>query len=577
MATQRSSNEKRQATIRIVVMAAIVVCVNVLASWFHAGLDLTREKRFTLTEPTKRMLRSMPEVAVVDVYLKGKFPAGLQRMQEAVRERLRSFKEIAGNRLIFRFIDPFEGKTDKEKKQIAHDLEMKGVNRMELSNEEDDEYSMKIFFPYALVQYNGREMPIYLLDAPPGRNSIEQINYAEAMLEYKLANAINQLGKPARPSIAYLTGHGQPLGVKTYDMLSTLAAVYDVDSLDLPTTLTISQAYDAIIVNQPTQAFSGPDKLKIDQYVMHGGHVLWVMNALNASLDSLANSPQFIALEHTTDLDEVLFKYGVRVNFDLVEDMQCNPLPRVMNNGRPTLHDWVYFPRLNPTSPHAVVKNMDLVMAGFTNTIDTVGAAGITKTVLLHTSKYSRAARAPVRVSLSMMSYPLKHEMFTKSYLPVAMLLEGQFHSVYENRLAPEYLRLLDSLKMPFKAQCDKPTGMIVTSIGEAFSNGYSAKDGMLPMGYYPFSGEYFSNKAFLFNCLEYLTDRSGVLEARSKDVKLRLLDKGRIKPERAMWQVVNVGVPVALVLVFASAYLFFRKRRYEVRKGPANTPSANA
>jgi gliding-associated putative ABC transporter substrate-binding component GldG len=247
--------------------------------------------------------------------------------------------------------------------------------------------------------------------------------------------------------------------------------------------------------------------------------------------------------------------------------MQCNPLPRVLNNGRPTLHDWIYFPRLNPTADHPIVKNMDLLMGSFTNTIDTIKSDGISKTVLLHSSKYSRAARSPVRVSLSMMSYPLKHEMFTKQYMPVAVLLEGQFHSLYENRLAPEYLRLLDSLKHPFKPKCDSTNKMIVTSVGELFSNGYSTKDGVLPIGYYQFTGEYFANKTFLLNCLEYLTDNSGVLEARSKDVKLRLLDKGRVKPERTQWQVVNVVIPIAAVLVFASFYLFVRKRRYEVKK----------
>ncbi len=573
----RKNRQQQQATIRIVIMAAIVVCVNVLASYFHAGLDLTQEKRFTLTEPTKKLLRDMQEVAVVDVYLKGKFPAGLQRLQEAIRERLRSFKEIAGNKLVFRFIDPFEGKTDKEKKQIAHDLQGKGIMVTELKTEDDDEYSMKPFFPYALVQYNGREMPIYLVDAPPGRGSEEQISYAEAMLEYKFANAINQLAKPTKPAIAYITGHGQPLGVKTYAMLTTLQGIYDVDSLDLTHSLDISVAYDAVIINQPVMPFSGPDKLKIDQYIMRGGHVLWVINALNASLDSLVSSPQFLALEYPTELDEMLFKYGVRVNFDLIEDMQCNPLPRILNNGKPQLYDWVYFPRLNPTADHPIVKNMDLVMAGFTNSIDTIKTASIKKTVLLQSSKYSRSARAPVRVSLSMMSYPLKHEMFTRPYLPVAILLEGKFHSVYENRLAPEYLRLLDSLKQPFKSSCDGSNSMIVTSVGEIFSNGYSQKDGVLPMGYYNFTGEYFANKGFLLNCLEYLTDHSGILEARSKDVKLRLLDKGRVKPETTMWQAVNVGIPIAAVLVFASFYLFFRKRRYEVKQEKTKSLSADA
>lgn len=575
MATPPTHNkQQQQAKIRIIIMVAIVVCVNVLASYFHTGLDLTREQRFTLTEPTKDLLRNMQEVAVIDVYLKGKFPAGLQRMQEAIRERLRSFKEIGGNKIIYRFTDPLEGKAEKEKKLIVHNLQVKGINVVELKTEDDDEYSMKPFFPYILVQYNGREMPIYLLDAPPGRNSEEQLSYAEAMLEYKIANAINQLNKPTKPSIAYLTGHGQPLGIKTYDMLSTLPAIYDLDTLDLTQNIEISLAYDAVIINQPTALYSGPDKLKIDQYIMRGGHVLWIVNTLNASLDSLVNSAMFLTTEHQTELDEMLYKFGVRVNNDLVEDMQCNPLPRILNDGKPQLHDWVYFPRLNPTADHPIVKNMALVMAGFTNTIDTIKSEGIKKTVLLQSSKYSRSSRSPVRVSLSMMSYPLKHEMFTKPYLPVAILLEGKFQSVYNNRLAPEYLRLLDSLHHPFKRSCDSNNSMIVTSVGEAFSNGYSTKDGVLPMGYYQFTGEFFANKNFLLNCLEYLTDRSGILEARSKDVKLRLLDKGRIKEEKTTWQVLNVALPIGSVLLFASVYLFYRKRRYEVKPETKKTLS---
>lgn len=570
------NKQLQQARFRLFIMAAIVVCVNILASYYHTGLDLTQEKRFTLTEPTKKLLRNMEEVAVIDVYLKGKFPAGLQRMQEAVRERLRSFKEYAGSKIIYRFIDPFEGKTEKEKKQIAHDLANKGINVMSLDTQDDEEYSMKPFFPYALVQYNGREMPIYLLDAPASGSSQEQLNYAEAMLEYSFANAINRMGQAAKPAIAYITGHGEPLGIKTYDMLSRLPGIYDLDSLDITHSIDIPLVYDAVIINQPTLPFSGPDKLKIDQYIMHGGHVLWVINAVAASTDSFANTPKFLAMEHPTDLDDMLFKYGVRVNFDLLEDYVCNPLPRVMNGGKPELKPWVYFPRIDPTGEHPIVKNMNLLLAGFTNTIDTI-QNDITKTVLLHSSAHSRVARAPVSVSLTMMSYALRPEMFPKQYLPVAVLLEGKFHSFYENRLAPEYLRLLDSLKHPFKPVTDSAGSMIVTSIGEVFSNGYSSKDGVLPLGYYNFTGEFFANRAFLLNCLEYLTDHSGILEARSKDVKLRLLDKARSKAEKGTWQFVNTGIPIAIVLVFASAYLFFRKRRYEVKPETAKNPKANA
>ncbi len=549
---------------RLVLMAAILICVNVLASYFHAGLDLTEEKRFSLTTPTKALLRNMKEVAVVDVYLKGKFPAELQRMQEAVRERLRSFKDIAGNKIIFRFIDPLEGKTDKEQKQIVHDLEAKGIRPLELSTQDEDEYSMKIFFPYALVQYNGKEMPVFLLEDPQGRSAAEKVSYAEAMLEYKFANVLNQLNRKEKARIAYVIGNGEEFGMNTLGMLLNLPRIYTLDTLDLNHTLSISSYYDAIIINQPTTPFTGPQKLKIDQFVMHGGHVLWVVNSLRASLDSFRNSPQFIAVEQGLELDDLLYKYGARINNDMLEDMQCAKLPRVYNNGKPELHDWIYFPILNPTADHPIVRNMDLIVGRFTNTIDTIRSSEIRKTILLQSSKYSRAAHAPARISLSMMNYPLKPEMFNTPYIPVAVLLEGKFRSAYQGRLHPDYLRVLDSIKTPFKPVCDSAGSMIVCSVGDIFTSGYSAKDGILPVGYYSYTQQYFANKDFLLNCMEYLTDHSGILEARAKDVKLRLLDGARAKAEKSTWQFVNVGIPIAAVLIFASVYLFMRKRRYE-------------
>ena len=559
------NQRQKQATMRIAIMVAILVCVNILASYYHSGIDLTKEKRFTLSPSTKKLLGNMKEVAVVDVYLKGKFPAMLQRLQEAVRERLRSFKDYAGNKIVFHFIDPFEGKTESEQKIIAHDLEAKGIRFLNLSVKDDEDYtnSNKPFFPYALVQYNGREVPVMLLEDPPHKSAAEKISYAEATLEYKFASAINQLNKNERTRVAYIVGNGEDLGIKSYDMLATLPHYYDLDTITLADLQ--YPLYEAAIIAQPTSQFSGPQKLKIDQYVMHGGHILWAFNQLNASLDSLAaHPPQIIAMEYGLALDDLLFKYGCRVNNDLVEDMQCMQLARTQTGGTPEMRDWIYFPRLNPTAEHPIVRNMDFILGRFTNSIDTIRSPEIQKTVLLQTSKYSLSARSPVRVSLTMMNFPLQHEMFTKSYLPVAVLLEGKFHSAFQNLLAPEFVRYLDSVKQPFKPVCDTANRMIVVSVGDIFSSEYTTKDGLLPMGYYKWSGEFFANRNFLLNCMEYLTDRSGILEARSKEVKLRLLDSGRTKSEKSKWQFINVSIPIAAVLVFASCYLFFRKRRYE-------------
>ena len=547
------------------MMGLILICVNVLASYFHAGIDLTREKRFTLSASTKKMLHDMQETAVIEVYLQGKLPADLQRMQEAIREQLASFKDIAGSKIIYRFIDPLEGKSEAEQKQIVHDLKQKGIEIRELPTKEDEGYSVKVFIPYALLKYNGREAPIELLESPPGKNRAEQTTYANALLEYKFANALNLLSKQAKPKIAYLFGNDEDKSIHTADLLFSLSAYYSLDSLDLSHTIHISNAYDAIIINQPTIPFTDPEKLKIDQYVMRGGHILWAINPMKASMDSFTKGAmKFMAFEYGLNLDDILFKYGVRVNNNLVEDLQNVQI--VLMNGGPQMRkfDWVYFPRLNPTASHPIVRNMDFIQGTFTSSIDTILTAGIKKTILLSTSKYSRSSGSPVIVSLTKINYPGREEYFNKPYLPVAVLLEGIFHSAYEHRLAPEYLARLDSLNEPFTPVCKNSTSMIVTSVGDVFHNDYSTKDGVLSLGYNKYTGEYFANKSFLLNCMEYLTDHSGILEARSKEVKLRLLDMGRVKEERLIWQWVNVALPIGIVLIFASCFLFFRKRKYE-------------
>jgi len=578
MADSKPKKNKRQqqATLRIVTLVAIIVCVNILASYFHSGLDLSHEKRFTLSEPTERMLRNMKETAVIEVYLQGKFPADLQRLQEGVRERLKSFKDLAGNKIIYRFTEPFAGKNDQEQKQVAHDLALKGIRVMQLNMQDEDAYSSKFFFPYALVQYNGHETPISLLEDPPNKSSSEKISYAIGKLEYKLAHAINEMSKPDVARVAYITGNNEEFGMNTLDMLSSLSRIYRLDTIDLQHVLTIPVAYDAIIINKPTETFTGPEKLKIDQYIMHGGHVLWVLNTLNAVEDSLLTG-QLMAMPYDLQLDDILFKYGVRVNTDLVQDKQCLDLPHTYNNGDVKKDPWIYYPRINPTSDHPIVRNMDFVMGRFTNSIDTIISGTIKKTVLLQSSKYSRTANAPARVTISMMNYPIKNELFTNPYRTVAMLLEGKFTSAYKNRLAPEFMRIMDSVKTPYKDECDKPGKMIVVSLGDVFSNGYTVKEGVLPVGYFKWTGEYYANKTLLLNALEYLTDTSGILEARSKEMKVRLLDQGRIRDEKNTWTTVNVGVPIVAVLVFASAYIFFRRRRYE-SKSPVtkNTITTN-
>ena len=566
--------QQRQAGFRLLIMVAILVCINMLASRFHYGLDLTSEKRFTLTQSTKNLLRKMDDVAVIDVYLEGKhFPPDFQRMRDAVRERLQALKEYAGPHIVFRFSDPFEGKGDKEMAEVYQRFAQRGMVGIPINQSTDERYTEQIVVPYAIIQYKGKEAPpILLLEGHLGMNRQEQLNYSESMLEYKFASAINQINKPDLPRIAYVMGNGEQLGFHTYDALKTLSKNYHLDTIDINNGTHIPSVYAAAIICKPTIPFDDRQKYKIDQYVMHGGKMLWLLDQVQASMDSFHNSEQFIATDYALNLDDLLFKYGVRVNADLIEDLQCNRIGVMPQNANPNeqgahlqMFPWSYFPVFVPTSHHPIVNNMDGIMSQFVNSIDLIGNPEIKKTVLLESSQYSRSTMSPARVSLSMLRYRPNPELYKKGFKPTAVLLEGKFQSAFQDRMHPEFLRILrDSLKQPFKATADAAGAMIVISDGDMMLNDVTQSQGPMELGYWRFDKVRYANKSFILNCVEYLTDQSGLLEARSKDVRLRLLDGGRVKSEKTKWQIINIVVPIALVLVFASAYIFFRKRRYE-------------
>jgi gliding-associated putative ABC transporter substrate-binding component GldG len=559
----KKTAQNRQAGIRVLILLAALVCFNMLAARFHTGLDLTSEKRFTLTQPTKTLLRNMEDFAVVDVLLQGdNFPAGFQRLQESVRERLQSFRDASGGKIVFSFRDPFEGKTQKEKAEIIEKNAAKGVFGVNIKQGGDEKYSEQIVFPYAIVSYRGKEAPVRLLEKRLGFTPLEQLNYSESQLEYKFAAAINGLMRPDKPHIAYLMGNGEALGWGTWDGLKTLQGLYHVDTVDLNSGTHLSSTYDVAIICKPGIPFDDKAKFKLDQYVMNGGRLLMLLDGANASMDSLRGQ-QYLATGIDLNLDDILFKWGVRVNPDLIEDLQSNRIP-VMVGEQMEKHNWVYAPVFIPTSRHPIVRNMDGIMSMYVSTIDTMANPEVHKTILLESSQYSRPTMTPARISLSMLQFQPRPELFNKGYRPTAVLLEGKFQSVFQDRLAPEFLQVLrDSIRQPYKPVADSEGAMIVISDGDIFLNGLNRKTGPYEMGYWDVDNVQYANKSFILNCLEYLTDNSGLLEARSKDARLRLLDPGRAKDERNKWQTINIAVPLGLVLIFASAYIFFRRRRY--------------
>lgn len=565
---------KKQHTVRLAFLGIGLLLVNILGSQFHHRIDLTAEKRFSISEPTKKLLRSLKDDITIEVYLTGKLPAGFQQLSEGTREVLNEFKEYGGSKIRFSYVSPLEGKNEQEKEAVFKSLSDRGIQpvNLKIQQDEEDGYSEKIIFPAASVSGMQKQEAVNLLENHIAMTPDEKLNLSQSLLEYKFASAIKQLLLPGKRQIAYLQGQGEAIGINTIDMLSTLSKYYDIDTLDINQNIEIGKNYRALIICKPTVSFDEKNKFKIDQYIMHGGKVLWLIDPLKLDIDSLKQQDATLAIDYNLNLDDLLFRYGVRINSDLVEDfMYANPIPITvgMTGNQPDvrLFPWLYFPFCIPDSKHPIVNNMDAVMFSNTSSIDTIANSEISKTILLHSSVRSRRNPSPVRISLSSIRYKPKAEMFRERNIPMAVLLEGKFKSIYTNRIDPNFLAIYtDSLRKTFLPECEKPNSMLVVSDADIFLNDFSEKRGPMECGYYKYSDQMFANKTFILNALEYLTDDFGLIVARNKTLQLRLLDKVRIKKERIQWQLLNVALPIVTVLIFASAYFFFRRKRYEGR-----------
>lgn len=566
--------------VRFAILAIILLVVNILGARFHKRFDLTQEKRFSLSDVTKRYLGNMKETANVTIFLQGTLNADLQRLQDRTLETLNEFNEYSNGKIQFSIADPLAGtSTPKDRLEAMKALaEQKGVRAVRVPGVQNDGelgFSEKVIFPYALVAHNGREFPVNLIENRGGTSAEEVLNYASTLLEYKFAQAIQKTNLPDLPSIAYATGNEQPLGIKTFDMLSTLGQMYNLDTIDLNTNIEIPKIFDAVIITSPKKGLDEKAKFKIDQYVMNGGRILWLLDKLNTSFEQIQSSETFLAADMPTNLEDLLFNYGVRINPNLIEDYQQQVKIPIVNGeigGKPniTLRPWLYFPYAMPTSKHPVVHNMGRILFQFVNSIDTIATPNIKKTILLHTSNTSRAVAAPVRVSLADLRFSPEARLYRDKQIPMAVLLEGKFKSNFVNRLAPKFLSTLkDSLNKPFLAEGVKHSKQIVVSSGSVFYNDFSQANGPMPCGFWKFyerENEHlkqFENKTFLLNCIEYLIDDTGLIEARSKDLNLRLLDRERVVNEKLKWQMVNIVLPIVLTILFGGVFLYFRKKKY--------------
>lgn len=553
----------------LIGLLAVIVSVNILASIFHFRIDLTGEKRYTLSASTKKMLGSLQEPVGITLFLAGDMPAGFKKLANSSGELLQQFKETGGGNIYYSFEKPGAGLTDSLKAVFIDSLHRLGLNPINVKAQlkEGEGQEQQYIYPGALLTYRDRVVAVDLLQGQSAVNGIESLNKAEALLEYKLGAAIRDITRDTVPAIAYLTGNGEPLGYNVYDLQNTLHATYNFRILPIDTVAVIPSLFNAVLIVKPTQPFTDAQKLKIDQYIMNGGKVIWLIDNVYAEYDSLQRSQnEFIAFDRELNLEDQLFRYGVRLNLDLVQDLTCDQLPSVVgsvgNKPQIELLPWPYFPLLTNTGGHPVSKNLDYVVSQFPGSVDTVKALGIRKTVLLASSDASKVLASPARVAWAFVRTQEDAATFTKSNVPVAVLLEGRFSSLFANRISAVAKDSLAAHGQPFRS-AGAESKMIVMADGDVALNAVSEKSGPLPMGKNLYTGYQYANKEFVLNCIDYLTDNSGIMETRSKDYTLRLFDKKKLEEKKLQWQLINILLPIAAIILFTVIYQQVRKRKY--------------
>lgn len=564
---------KKQDIIQFISILIIVVLINFIGSFVNERFDLTKEGRYSLSKASKELLNNLDDYIYIEVYLEGEFPAGIERLSLETRQILSEFKS-QNNLIQYTFINPTESSDEETRNEILKQLFEKGLTPTSLQVKDGDSYTEKIIVPGAVVKYGAKEVSIQLLKNQMASSSTQNLEQSIRELEYEFTNAIKQLQTPLKPHIALLTGHEELNGQEVEDLTTSLSQQYAIDEIDLrefevdslgepdlKKKLQELNRKELLLIVKPKTTFQNLDKYFIDQYIMNGGKVIWMLDATNADMDSLSNKGSFLAYPlRDLNLGDQLFKYGVRLNSNLVEDISSSKIPVpvsfVGDVPKWELMPWRFFPVSIPTANHPITSNLNAVKFDFAGSIDTVNSnANIRKTVLLHTSPYTNLANTPYEVSLQKALEQPVQEDFNKGSQALAVLLEGKFESIFKNRLN----QLNNTL--PFKESSEN-TRMLVISDGDIAQN-QILQGAVLPLGYDNYEKRQYGNKDFLLNAIDYLIEEDALIDVRTRELKMRLLDGQKINAEKSFWQLINILLPVLLILIFAAVKQYRRKKNY--------------
>jgi len=549
--------------VRLLVFVIGLMLLNVAAQYIYTRIDFTKEKRFTLTPKSKAILKQAAKPITITVFLNGDLPAAFKRLRNATKDLLTDYKAYAGTAVNIEFVDPVSGLSGADQDTVINHLYQLGIEPTTLNIKNDNGFAQKTIFPMALVEGNDHQLPVKLLqNLDASGNYEENINNSIQNLEYLFTSAIQKVLSGAHPRIGFTEGNGELSDLYLSDAIKTLSESYDVGRVNLNQ---IDKAgldkLKVLVIAKPEKEFTEAEKYKINYFVMNGGRVVWSIDQVSASLDSLRGAGEQLAFNKKLNLDDMLFMYGARVNYNLIADANCAEIPLSMGGaqGQIQMAPWVFYPILMPDTSNNLVKNIDGIRSEFVSTVDTIGVKGLNKKVILQSSAYNKIHNTPKLLSLQMVAEQPDPREYASIPHTVGVLIEGKFPSVFLNRSVPAGIS--GQYNLPSES---KPTKMIVIGDGDIFKNQISTRDGsVFPLGFDRYTERNYGNKALLLNIADFLSNDDNLISLRNKEVKIRLLDKLRLRTEKLQWQLINVVFPLLLLISLAIFQHYYRKHKY--------------
>lgn len=556
-------NSKKQNLQSLALILILLIAINTISFYFFKRFDLTEDKRYTLSETSLNIIKNVDSPLIVDVFLEGNFPPDFKRLQNETRELLEEFAAYNPN-IIINFVNPIE--KEEERVAVMKQFYERGLQPLNITVDDKGKQTQEVVFPWAVASYGDKGAKVALLKNLMGASTEEKVISSVQHLEFAFAEAFNKITKEKQKKIAIIKGNGELQDIYIADFLKTVResyflAPFTLDSVSAKPkeTLAALENYDLAIVAKPTEAFTDEEKQVLDQFIMKGGKTLWLLDNVHANYEDLYNETgSILAQNNDLNLTEMFFKYGIRINPLLIKDEQAIPIKLATgqqgSNTQYQQYFWKFSPFVYPSTNHPLVKNMEGIKFEFASPIELLNNS-IKKTVLLSSSEYSKPIGTPTQISLDIVTEETKPEEYTgKGLMPVAVLLEGQFNSMYTNRV------------LPFKDATFKKESpqnkMIVISDGDVIKNQIE-KGAPLELGFDKWTNNLYGNKEFLMNCVNYLLDDTGLINIRSKDVSLPLLNKETVYQNYSWAQMITVGLPIVILAIFGILFTYLRKKVY--------------